>query len=153
VAPLRNSPPPKDDAGYFDRLSMAVFMAGLNWKMVENKWPGFGKAFYGFSPRKVAGLNERDVQALIGDTSIVRNEKKIRSTVENAKTILQIEKEFGSFRQYIESFGRKEEKLLEDMQSRFSHVGPSTARTFLWMVGYKLTPTKEERAWMKAHPA
>jgi hypothetical protein len=60
-------------------------------------------------------------------------------------------KESGSVKGYIDSFGKKEDKLQEDLQGRFEHLGPSTARTFLWMVGYHLTPTKEEKTWMKGH--
>jgi len=143
--------PPKDDAEYFDRLSKAIFTAGLNWKMVENKWPNFRKAFDGFSPGKVSGITEKRVKVLMKDTGIVRNEKKIRATVENAKGVILVEKEFGSFGKYLDSFGKKEAELQEDIRRRFKHVGPSTARMFLWSVGHPLTPTKEEKMWMKGH--
>jgi 3-methyladenine DNA glycosylase Tag len=152
MAPSWKAVPPKDDAGYFDIMSRAIFTAGLNWEMVEKKWPNFQKAFGGFSPTKVAGLSARDIDALMANPAIVRNEKKIRATVENAKTILDLEREYGSLRGYIESFGKREGKLLEDLQYKFKHMGPSTARVFLWMVGYPLTPTKEEKQWMRGHP-
>jgi DNA-3-methyladenine glycosylase I len=143
--------PPKDDAGYFDHMSKAIFTAGLNWSVVENKWPDLRRAFSEFSPTKVARLGEKDVQALMKDTGIVRNEKKIRATIENARIVLDLQKEHGSVKGYVESFGKKEKLLLEDVQRRFKFMGPSTARTFLWMVGYPLTPTKEEKTWMKGH--
>ncbi len=151
MVPPLNANPPEDDSEYFDRMSKAIFTAGLNWKMVENKWPAFRKAFHGFSPAKVARLKETDVKTLMKNQGIVRNEKKIRATVENAKTILAIEKEFGSIKGYIDSFGKGEVKLQNELQEKFKHVGPSTARTFLWMAEYPLTPTKEERMWMKGH--
>jgi 3-methyladenine DNA glycosylase Tag len=144
--------PPKDDAGYFDLMSKAIFTAGLNWKMIENKWPDFRKAFDGFSPTKVAKFRKEDVRALMHDTKIVRNEKKIQATIENARTILDIKNEHGSVRAYVDSFGKKEKLVLEDLQRRFKFMGPSTARMFLWMVDYPLTPTKEERTWMNQHP-
>lgn len=146
------SPPPKDDAGYFDIMSRAIFTAGLNWRMVENKWPGFRDAFDGFSPAKVAKMTDKDVRSLMKDTRIVRNEKKIQATVENARAVLDLQKEFGSMSEYISSFGKKEKLVLEDLQRRFRFMGPSTARMFLWMAGYPLTPTKEERMWIEAHP-
>jgi 3-methyladenine DNA glycosylase Tag len=151
MSPGRMEPSPKDDADYFDRMSKAIFTAGLNWKMVENKWPAFQKAFSGFSPAKVAKLTERDVTALMKNQGIVRNEKKIRATVENAKAILAIEKDFGSIKKYLDTFKGGEVKLQKDLQERFKHVGPSTARMFLWQVDYPLTPTKEEKMWMKGH--
>jgi len=133
-------------------MSRAIFTAGLNWNMVEKKWPNFRKAFWDFSPKKVANLTERDVKSLMKDPGIVRNERKIRATIENAKTILDLEKEHGSVKAYLDTFGKREGKLLEDLQYKFKHMGPSTARTFLWMVGHPLTPTKEEKQWMKGHP-
>lgn len=140
---------PANDSEYLDRMSMAVFTAGLNWRVIDKKWANFRRAFQGFSPAKVAKMSESQVLALTKDSGIVRNERKIRATVENAKVVVELEREFGSVSQFIESFGKKEEALQKDLQARFHHIGPSTARTFLWMVGYPLTPTKEERAWMK----
>src|SRR5712692_6419818 len=103
---------PKTDADYFDRMSKAIFAAGLNWRVIENKWPGFRRAFAGFAPQKVAAMTEKDVQALMKNTEVVRNERKIRATVQNAKTMLQLTKEFGSMEGFIGSFGRHEAKLL-----------------------------------------
>jgi len=120
--------PPKDDQGYLDLMSRAIFTAGLNWRMVEKKWPHFRKAFHDFSPEKVAKLSERDVRALMQDPGIVRNERKIRATVENAKTMLDVAKEHGSVKGYIRGFGKREGKLLEDLQYKFEHMGPATAR-------------------------
>jgi DNA-3-methyladenine glycosylase I len=67
MAPMIDAAPPKDDRGYFDLMSKAIFTAGLNWTVVEKKWPSFRKAFSGFSPEKVAKLSERDVKALMED--------------------------------------------------------------------------------------
>jgi len=152
MAPTRKPSPAKDDSDYFDRMSKAIFTAGLNWKMVENKWPAFRKSFSGFSPAKVSRLTEADVRALMKDQGIVRNEKKIRATIENAKAILAIEKEFGSMKGYVDSFKGHEVRLQSELQEKFNHIGPSTARMFLWMVDFPLTPTKEEMMWMKSHP-
>jgi DNA-3-methyladenine glycosylase I len=139
---------PKDDSEYFERMSRAILTAGLNWSMVEKKWPNFRKAFAGFSPEKVAKLTEKDVKALMGDDGIVRNERKIRATIHNAGEFVSLRKEFGSFKGYVASFGKDEGRLQEDLQEKFKHVGGSTARMFLWSVGYDLTPTAEEKKWM-----
>jgi 3-methyladenine DNA glycosylase Tag len=151
MPPSWSASPPKTDSEYFDAMSRAIFAAGLNWEIVEKKWPGFLQAFSNFTPGKVSKFSEVKVRALMKDPGIVRNERKIRATVQNAKAILTLEKEYGSVGRYIESFGRKEDDLQEAIQRRFKHMGPSTTRTFLWMVGYKLTPTKEEQTWMKRH--
>jgi len=150
--PLWNASPPKDDASYFDFMSRAIFTAGLNWRMVEKKWPDIRKAFHGFSPAKVSKLSNKDVKTLMSNERNIRNEKKIWATIENARTILDLQKEHGSFGNYFDSFGDKEKLLLEDLPRRFKFMGPSTSRMFLYLVGYQLTPTKEEKAWMGAHP-
>lgn len=142
---------PKDDDEYFERMSRAIFQAGLNWKMINNKWPNFRKAFANFSIDKVAKFNEKDVESLMKDTGIIRNGKKIRSTIFNAQEFQRIEKEFGSFKKYIDSFKSAHGGLANDMRERFKHLGPSSSRTYLWMAGVKLEPNEEEKAWIAKH--
>ena len=151
MSPNWNSKPPKNDDEYFERMTRSLFTAGLNWKVIENKWPNFQKAFAAFSISKVSRFSDKDVKKLMTDTGIVRNEKKIQATVHNAGEFLKLEKDFGSFQKYLNTFGNDEERMLEAVQERFQHVGPSTARTFLWASGCELTPTREEKKWMSSH--
>lgn len=139
---------PKDDSEYFERMSRALFTAGLSWSMVEKKWPNFRKSFAAFSPEKVAKMTEKDVESMMTNEGIVRNERKIRATIHNAAEFVSLKKEFGSFKGYVDSFGKDEGRLQEDLQKKFKHVGGSTARMFLWSSGYKLTPTPEEKTRM-----
>src|SRR5437879_11718960 len=92
--------PPRSDEEYSERITRAMFTTGVNWRMIEKKWPNFQKALSGFTLPKVAKFSERDIRALLKDESIVRNEKKIRATIHNAEQVLALEKEFGSFRDY-----------------------------------------------------
>jgi DNA-3-methyladenine glycosylase I len=140
--------PPKDDREYFERMTTHMFSAGLNWKVVQGKKAGFDRAFSNFSPAEVAKFTSRDVERLMNDADIVRNEKKIQATIYNAARFLEVTKEYGSFKQYLDHFGKSEAKLQTDLQERFHQIGPSTARMFLWAVGYPLTPNKEEKEWM-----
>ncbi len=151
MSPSWKARPPKDDAGYFELMTKSLFTAGLAWGMIERKWPGFRKAFSRFSLAKVSKLGERDVRRLMGDTQIVRNERKIRATVHNAGQFLSLKSEFGSFKGYLNSFGKDEKRLQFDLQERFEHLGASTTRMFLWSVGYPLTPNAEEKKWMAGH--
>jgi 3-methyladenine DNA glycosylase Tag len=140
---------PKDDNEYFERMNRAIFSAGLNWRVIDNKWKNFQKAFSGFSIEKLSKLGEKDVSALMKNDGIVRNEKKIRALIYNAQASLKLKKEFGSFGRYIDSFKGDHGKLIQDLESRFHHIGTSTARTFLYMSAVKLKPTKEELQWQK----
>jgi DNA-3-methyladenine glycosylase I len=150
MSPWKASPP-KDDRGYFERMTTHLFSAGLNWQVVERKKAAFESAFADFSPEKVAKFGESDLKRLMTDTGIVRNEKKIRSTIHNAAQFQEIGKEFGSFKKYLAHFDKDEKKLQGDLQERFQHVGAATARMFLWSVGYPLTPNTEEKKWMASH--
>jgi 3-methyladenine DNA glycosylase Tag len=143
--------PPADDDGYFEKMSHAIFTAGLNWKMIQKKWPDFKKAFNDFSVEKVAKFSDKDIEALMKNAKIVRNEKKIRSTIYNAQEFLRIKKEFGSFPKYLGSFKGAEMGLSNDIHERFRFMGPSTARMYLWMIGMKLKPTEEEQKWIDQH--
>ncbi len=96
--------PVKDDRILFEFLVLESFQAGLSWEIVLNKRKGFEKAFQKFDPKKVALFTEKDVQRLKLDASIIRNEAKIRATINNAKLFLGMQKEFGSFSAYQWSF-------------------------------------------------
>lgn len=132
-------------ADYLEHLTKPVFEGGINWKIIENKWPGFQAAFQGFDPETVATLTPDDLDALSADTRIVRNRRKIEATVHNAQTMLAIEKEFGSFQKYLKSQGEFWD-LVKDMKKRFKHVGDFGAFYFLYVVGEPVPEHHEFRA-------
>jgi 3-methyladenine DNA glycosylase Tag len=142
---------PKDDAEYFERMTKCIFTAGLNRSVVAKKWPNFREAFADFDPAKVAKFSGSTVRKLMEDQGIVRNEKKIAATVNNAAQVQKVREQFGSFGAYLDSFGKDERRLQLDLQEKFQHLGPSTARMFLWSSAYKLTPNAEEKKWIAAH--
>src|SRR3989442_12293083 len=102
----RSMKSPKDDAEYFERLTKSVFTAGLNWSVVENKWPDFQKAFAQFSLPKVAKFNEKDVKTLLGNAGIVRNEKKIGTTIHNAAEFLKLQNKLASVKNTMDYYGQ-----------------------------------------------
>ena len=143
--------PPKTDDEYFERMTRALFQAGLNWRVIETKWPNFQKAFRNFSIRRIAKFGDKEISELMNNQGIVRNGSKIHSTIYNAQQALVVVKEFGSFKDYIKSFGKDHAALQKDLQDRFHHLGESSSRTFLWMAGVKLTPTAEEKKWLASN--
>jgi DNA-3-methyladenine glycosylase I len=76
--------PPSDNA-YFKNMCRIIFQAGLNWRVVDKKWPTTKKAFDRFSTEKVSGFTESDVARLMKDEGIVRNKGKISAIIQNAK--------------------------------------------------------------------
>lgn len=96
--------PLHDDRKLFEFLVLDAFQAGLSWKTILYKRENFRKAFDNFAPEKIAKYNEKKTAALMNDAGIIRNKLKISGTVENAKQFLKVQKEFGSFDQYIWQF-------------------------------------------------
>lgn len=135
---------PNNDECYFEEMTRTVFQAGLNWDVIRSKWPNFQKAFDSFSTEKVAAYDDKDVARLMKDEGIVRYEKKIKATIDNAQEFLKIKKEYGSFSQYIKSFKGDNERLIGDLRTRFSHMGDSSSRIFLLTTGVKV-PISVER--------
>jgi DNA-3-methyladenine glycosylase I len=96
--------PVYDDQVQFEFLILEGAQAGLSWSTILNKREGYRKAFAGFDPVKVARFTQRRIEKLLLDPSIVRNRLKVNSTVTNAKAFLAVQKEFGSFSEYIWGF-------------------------------------------------
>jgi 3-methyladenine DNA glycosylase Tag len=136
---------PADDSGYFEQLTKAVFQAGFNWQVVNNKWPDFQHAFDGFDVDKVAAYDERDVDRLLRDEGIVRNGRKIAATIANARQVQQIIAEHGSFHAYLRSMDdRSYAERRNELASRFKNVGPTSVFTFLYTVAEDV-PVWEDR--------
>jgi DNA-3-methyladenine glycosylase I len=96
--------PAHDDRKLFEFLILEGAQAGLSWETILRKRENYRVAFDNFAPRRVAGFDERKIEELLGDAGIVRNRLKINSAVRNAKAFLEIQKEFGSFDDYVWRF-------------------------------------------------
>jgi DNA-3-methyladenine glycosylase I len=93
-----------DDRVQFEFLILEGAQAGLSWSTILNKRDGYRKAFADFDPVKVARFTEKRVEKLLQNPAIVRNRLKVKSAVTNAKAFLAVQREFGSFSDYIWDF-------------------------------------------------
>lgn len=96
--------PVHDDRVHFEFLILEGAQAGLSWSMILKKRKGYYKAFAGFDPVKVARFNEKKLEKILLNPNIVRNRLKVYAAVNNAKRFLEVQKEFGSFDNYIWGF-------------------------------------------------
>jgi len=96
--------PVHDDRVLFEFLILEGAQAGLSWSTILHKRDNYRRAFHRFDPKKVARYSRKDVARLMKDAGIVRNRLKIESTISNAQAFLAVQKEFGSFDEYIWSF-------------------------------------------------
>jgi DNA-3-methyladenine glycosylase I len=116
--------PVHNDRLLFEFLILEGAQAGLSWITILKKRDNYRKALDGFRAEKIARYGARDVRRLLGDAGIVRNRLKIAATIENAKLVLAVRKEFGSFDAYLWSFvGCK------PIQNRWRNMAEVPART------------------------
>jgi len=107
--------PSYDDKYLFEMLLLESFQAGLSWECVLNKREHFRKVFDNFNYQLIANYNEEKIEELKNNPNIIRNSLKIKATINNAKIFMDIQKEYGSFCNYIWHFtGGKIIKNIDD---------------------------------------
>ena len=139
----------------FEFMVLEGAQAGLSWSTILKKRDNYRAAFDNFDPEKVAAYGEDKIDELLQDPGIIRNRLKIRSAVINARAVLAIRKEFGSFDSYIWRFVRgrtiqnnwgqltdvpcktpEAEAMSKDLKKRgFTFVGPKICYAFMQAVG------------------
>jgi DNA-3-methyladenine glycosylase I len=147
--------PVRDDRKLFEKLSLDIFQAGLNWELVLNKRESFRIAFDNFEPKIVANYSDEKINRLLDNAKIIRNKQKINSTINNAYRLLEIKKEFGSFSDFIWSFvdgktihnkfakltdhpsqSKESIEMSKEMKRRgFKFIGPTICYAFMQAVG------------------
>jgi DNA-3-methyladenine glycosylase I len=149
--------PVRDDVRLFEKLCLEGFQSGLSWLTILRKREHFRAAFAGFDPVRVARFDEADVKRLLADAGIVRHRGKIEATINNAARVLEVQREFGSFADYIWGFeppaserptrfdwaslrqlaqSPSSLKLSKDLRRRgFRFVGPTTCYAFMQAMG------------------
>ena len=129
--------PIEDDDELFGRLILEINQAGLSWSTILNKQENFRKAYKNFNIKKIAAFKEKDFERLLNDAGIIRNRLKIKAAIENAKAILQLQKEYGSFKKWIEHHHPKtKEEWVKIFKSTFRFTGGEIVNEFLMSTGY-----------------
>ena len=96
--------PVRDDRMLFEFILLEGFQAGLSWLTILKKRDSFRQSFDNFDAKKIARYDEKKIEELMQNSGIVRNRRKIEAAVVNAIAFLKVQKEFGSFNDYIWSF-------------------------------------------------
>lgn len=131
-APQQIQPQSLND--YLEIMIKVVFQSGMSWKVVENKMPGIREAFLDFDVVKVADFDERDIETLMQDTRVIRNQRKLNAIVGNARKMLELEKEHGSFKDYLRTHGDFD-ATLKAIRADFKFMGPTGIYHFLYVFG------------------
>lgn len=129
--------PIHDDNELFCRLVLEINQAGLSWETILKKEPTFRKAYHNFNIKKVAAYTEKDRERLMADAGIIRNRLKINAAIENAKAILQLQKEHGSFEKWLElNHPKTKEEWVKLFKKTFRFTGGEIVNEFLMSTGY-----------------
>ncbi|MFD0898202.1 DNA-3-methyladenine glycosylase I [Loigolactobacillus binensis] len=147
--------PTHDDHILFELLTVGVFQVGLSWQAAASKLPRYRRDFAGMEIQAVAAFSELDVERIAADPAMIRNPRKIQATITNAQAILAVQKEFGSFANYLWQFvagvpllityvepdevdnhSPLASRVAQDMKRRgFKFVGPVVTHMFMKAAG------------------
>lgn len=147
--------PVHDDRKLFEFLILEGAQAGLSWTTILKKRENYRKAFDGFDPERIVAYDQTKVAKLLADEGIIRNKLKIAAAIQNAKSFLAVQKEFGSFDTYIWQFvnnktiktslknmsdyptkTKEAEAMSKDLLKRgFKFVGPTICYAFMQATG------------------
>ena len=125
------------DDELFGRLILEINQAGLSWTTILNKQENFRKAYSQFNIKKVAKYGEKDVERLLNDAGIIRNRLKIAAAIHNANVILQLQKEHGSFKAWLDKEHPKTKlEWVKLFKKQFRFTGGEIVNEFLMSTGY-----------------
>jgi DNA-3-methyladenine glycosylase I len=129
--------PLRDDAALFERLVLEINQAGLSWLTILNKKDNFARAFEGFDLDRVAAYGEADIARLLADASIIRNRKKIDAAIENARRLLAIREQYGSFAAWLDRHHPLDKaEWCKLFKQTFVFTGGEIVGEFLMSTGY-----------------
>lgn len=129
--------PLKDDNLLFERFILEINQAGLSWITILKKADNFRKAYDGFDVDKISNYGEVELARLLADAGIIRNRLKINAAILNAQKILELQKEYGSFKAWLDT-NRKlsKEEWIKLFKKTFVFTGGEIVNEFLISTGY-----------------
>ena len=146
-----------DERYLYEMLILDSFQAGLSWECVLNKRENFRKAFDNFDIDKICNYGDKKIQDLLTDRNIIRNKLKIQATISNSKIFKQIQKEYGTFYNYLKQFtddtviyeidkttSELSDNISKDLQKRgMKFVGSTIIYSYLQAIGIIYSHDKE----------
>jgi DNA-3-methyladenine glycosylase I len=131
--------PLDDDNLLFERLILEINQAGLSWITILKKAENFRKAYHGFKIEKVAKYSEKDYARLLADAGIIRNRLKVNAAVVNAQKIIELRKEHGSFKGWLDAHAKRpltKDEWVKVFKKTFVFTGGEIVNEFLMSTGY-----------------
>lgn len=145
-----------DDRYLLEMLILESFQAGLSWECILNKRNYFQEAYDSFEIQKIVNYDQKKVEELLKNPNIIRNQLKIKASIQNAKVFLSIQKEYGSFHQYLNRFTKNQifyetglthsnlsDQISDDLKKRgMTFVGTTIIYSYLQAIGIVVSHEK-----------
>jgi len=129
--------PIDSDDDLFGRLILEINQAGLSWNTILNKQENFRKAYSNFSIKKIANYKEKDIERLLNDAGIIRNQLKVKAAIRNAQVILDLQKEFDSFAAWLDyNHPKTRDEWVKLFKQTFTFTGGEITNEFLLSTGH-----------------
>jgi DNA-3-methyladenine glycosylase I len=129
--------PASDDSALFERFVLEINQAGLSWATILRKRPAFRRAYSGFDIDQVAAYDETDRNRLLSDASVIRNRLKVNAAIENARRLLKLREEFGSFAAWLnQHHPLRKEEWVALFKRTFVFTGGEIVGELLMSTGY-----------------
>ncbi|MGY8926548.1 MAG: DNA-3-methyladenine glycosylase I [Flavobacteriales bacterium] len=129
--------PLEDDNALFGRLILEINQAGLSWETILNKENNFVDAYSRYNITAIANYGDEDIERLLNDAGIIRNKLKVNAAIYNAKQILELQKEFGSFKKWLDTnHPLSREEWTKLFKKTFKFTGGEIVNEFLMSTGY-----------------
>ena len=134
-----------DDSALFERLILEINQAGLSWSTILRKRPAFHQAYGGFDIDVVAAYDEADRNRLLNDAGVIRNRLKVNAAIENARRLIEVRREYGSFAKWLSHHHPlTKDEWVKLFKRHFLFTGKEIVGEFLMSTGY--LPGAHERS-------
>ncbi len=127
---------------YLAVMTRAVFQAGVSWALIDSKWDAFRTAFHDFDPHSVAAFDDLDLERLANDEHILRSRRKIEGTIQNARTLLALDREHGGFRCWLAAFENYDQASAA-LRNAFRFLGELSVYYLLFRTGHDVPPFEQ----------
>ncbi|WP_028108213.1 DNA-3-methyladenine glycosylase I [Ferrimonas futtsuensis] len=134
-------------------MSAQIFKSGFVWRVVENKWPAFEEAFWGFEPHKLVLMSPEQLDQRMQNSALIRHGKKMQAVLDNARMVAELAEEHGSFGRWLSQWQSREVVALwAELKKRGARLGGNTGPYFLRVVGIDtFLMTGDVTSYLQAH--
>jgi len=125
----------KPDSFFYEKLVGTIHVSGYKVSILRNRWEDIKKAFSNYNVHKVSRYTDRDFKKMMQNPKLIKNQRKLRACIENAKIMNEISEKYGSFGEYLERNKTDLKKLKEDLINRFHYLGNVLVLEYLKEIG------------------